>query len=121
MRDQADTRGRRGRGVDAPPADTGINELRPATRPDLLTGYHMARNARPTAAKRNREKNLIEKRQQKESRRRDFKDQKTDAPRIAGVDSDIANIVPGPQPLADWQLEAKAEEEAAEQDEEGQA
>ena len=67
----------------------------------------MARNARPTAAKREREKALNERRQQKadaapgrqaaEGRR------KRRAP--DGVDPDIADITPGPQPLADWQLE----------------
>ena len=65
----------------------------------------MARNARPTAAKREREKTLNERRQQKAARRQDAKQRKTDIPRPQGVDPDIADIVPGPQPLADWQLE----------------
>lgn len=67
----------------------------------------MARNARPTAAKREREKALTERRQQKEARRRDAKDRKaTDGPRDDdGVDPDIAGIELGPQPLAEWQLE----------------
>ena len=73
----------------------------------------MARNARPTAAKREREKNLTERRQQKAARRRDAKDRKSTEPRRPdGVDPDIADIALGPQPLADWQIdeaEAKGE------------
>jgi hypothetical protein len=66
----------------------------------------MARNARPTAAKREREKALSERRQQKAARRQDAKQRKASQPRPAdGVDPDIADIVPGPQPPADWQLE----------------
>jgi len=65
----------------------------------------MARNTRPTAAKREREKALIERRQQKEARRRDSKDRHDVGQRRDGTDPDIAGIVPGPQPLADWQIE----------------
>lgn len=66
----------------------------------------MARNARPTAAKREREKTLNERRQMKAARRRDVKEQKATQPRRAdGVDPDIAGITLGPQPLADWQTE----------------
>jgi hypothetical protein len=43
----------------------------------------MARNARPTAAKREREKALIERRQQKAARRQDAKDRKTTTDRAA--------------------------------------
>jgi hypothetical protein len=66
----------------------------------------MARNARPTAAKREREKALSERRQQKAARRQDAKVRKASQPRPTdGVDPDIEGIVPGPQPPADWQLE----------------
>lgn len=66
----------------------------------------MARNARPTAAKREREKALSERRQQKAARRQAEKQRKAGQQRPTdGVDPDIAGIVPGPQPLADWQLE----------------
>jgi hypothetical protein len=66
----------------------------------------MARNARPTAAKREREKALTERRKEKEARRRDAKDRKsTSGPRADGVDPDIADIKLGPQPLAEWQVE----------------
>ena len=68
----------------------------------------MARNTRPTAAKREREKSLIERRQQKEARRRDAKDRPS-GPREDGVDPDLAGIVPGPQPLADWQIDEEEE------------
>ena len=65
----------------------------------------MARNTRPTAAKREREKALIERRQQKEARRRDSKDRQDSGARKDGIDPDIAGIVPGPQPPADWQID----------------
>ena len=66
----------------------------------------MARNARPTAAKREREKALIERRQQKAARRQDAKDRKgTAGSDPTGADPDIAHIKLGPQPPADWQVE----------------
>ena len=66
----------------------------------------MARNARPTAAKREREKALNERRKEKEARRRDAKERKATAPDAPeGEDPDIAGIKLGPQPLADWQIE----------------
>lgn len=49
----------------------------------------------------------------KEVRRREVKEQKAMAPQPPpGVDPDIADITPGPQPLADWQLELVEEETA---------
>jgi hypothetical protein len=66
----------------------------------------MARNARPTAAKREREKALTERRKEKEARRRDAKERKAvSSPREEGVDPDIAHIKLGPQPLEDWQVD----------------
>ena len=66
----------------------------------------MARNARPTAAKREREKALTERRQQKAARRRDAKERKAaSGPRADGVDPDIAGIKLGPQPPAEWQVD----------------
>ena len=66
----------------------------------------MARNARPTAAKREREKALSERRQQKAARRQAEKQRKEGQTRPSdGIDPDIADIIPGPQPLADWQVE----------------
>jgi hypothetical protein len=78
----------------------------------------MGRNARPTQAKRAREKDLLERRQMKNQRRQDVKEQKAMAPPPPpGVDPDIDGITAGPQPLADWQLEVLEEEngEAAEE------
>jgi hypothetical protein len=72
----------------------------------------MARNARPTAAKREREKALSEKRQQKAAKRQDAKQRKEGQERPAdGIDPDIADIVPGPQPLADWQIEDQQDQQ----------
>ena len=67
----------------------------------------MARNARPTAAKREREKKLIEQRQQKAARRLDAKERKGSGhqPAADGSDPDIAHIKLGPQPPADWQVD----------------
>jgi hypothetical protein len=65
----------------------------------------MARNARPTAAKREREKALIERRQQKAARRLDAKARKSEEKSEADGDPDIAHIKLGPQPPADWQLD----------------
>jgi hypothetical protein len=66
----------------------------------------MARNARPTAAKREREKALLERRQQKAAKRLDTKQTKgSSSTSSGGEDPDIAHIKLGPQPPADWQLE----------------
>jgi hypothetical protein len=71
----------------------------------------MARNTRPTAAKREREKSLNERRKEKEARRRDVKDRKlTAGPRPDGIDPDIADIKLGPQPLADWQIDEQEQQ-----------
>jgi hypothetical protein len=59
----------------------------------------MTSRSRPTQAKRAREKALQEKRQQKAARRQDAKERKDNTPnRADGIDPDIADIVPGPQP-----------------------
>ena len=69
----------------------------------------MARNARPTAAKREREKALLERRQQKAARRLDAKERKTThRPAANGDDPDIAHIKLGPQPPADWQVDEES-------------
>ena len=71
----------------------------------------MARNARPTAAKREREKSLLERRQQKAARRLESKERRdTASPKRDGEDPDIAHIKLGPQPLADWQIEDEQNE-----------
>ena len=69
----------------------------------------MSSRSRPTQAKRAREKALQEKRLQKAARRQDAKERRDSTPsRADGVDPDIADIVPGPQPhpfLDDDELE----------------
>ena len=72
----------------------------------------MAQRSRPTLMKREREKARMEKQKMKEARRADRSQRPTDRPGD-GIDPDIAHIKPGPQPLADWQLELQ--EEAAEE------
>jgi hypothetical protein len=72
----------------------------------------MTNRSRPTQAKRAREKALQEKRQQKAARRQDAKERKDIGPsRADGVDPDIADIVPGPQPhpfLDDDEIEGES-------------
>ena len=70
----------------------------------------MAHRSRPTTNKRQREQARIAKRNDKAARLADRKrvGDRSDLP--AGVDPDIADIRPGPQPLADWQIEVEEEE-----------
>jgi len=70
----------------------------------------MAHRSRPTTNKRQREQARIAKRNDKAARLADRKrtGDRSDLP--AGVGPDIADIRPGPQPLADWQIEETAEE-----------
>lgn len=68
----------------------------------------MAQRSRPTLMKREREKARMEKQKMKEARRADRSQRPTDRPGD-GIDPDIAHIKPGPQPLADWQLELQEE------------
>jgi len=69
----------------------------------------MAHRSRPTTNKRQREQARIAKRNDKAARLAERK-RTADRPDIpAGVDPDIADIRPGPQPLADWQLEVEEE------------
>jgi hypothetical protein len=59
--------------------------------------------------KREREKARVERQKMKEARRAD-RAQRPSERRTDGVDPDIAHIKPGPQPLADWQVEDVQEE-----------
>jgi len=69
----------------------------------------MAHRSRPTTNKRQREQARIAKRNDKAARLAERK-RSADRPDIpAGVDPDIADIRPGPQPLADWQIEVEEE------------
>lgn len=68
----------------------------------------MAGYGRPSAAKRQRERALAERRREKLAHRVETKHERqrsrsTDAP--DGIDPDIAHIVPGPQPPLPWQVE----------------
>jgi len=76
----------------------------------------MAQRSRPTLMKREREKARMEKQKMKEARRADRAQRPSDRG-TDGVDPDIAHIKPGPQPLADWQLDVQ--EEAADDTKEG--
>ena len=73
----------------------------------------MSSRSRPTQAKRAREKALMEKRQMKAAKRQDTKERKVNTPRPDGIDPDIADIVPGPQPhpfLDDEEIEEEQEQ-----------
>ena len=70
----------------------------------------MAQRSRPTLMKREREKARMERQKMKEARRADRSQRPSDRA-ASGIDPDIAHIKPGPQPLADWQIDP-AEEEA---------
>ncbi len=70
----------------------------------------MAQRSRPTLMKREREKARMERQKMKEARRADRSQRPSNRPN-EGIDPDIAHIKPGPQPLADWQLEVQEEEQ----------
>jgi hypothetical protein len=71
----------------------------------------MAHRSRPTTNKRQREQARIAKRNDKAARLADRAKRSTDRSDLPpGVDPDIADIRPGPQPLADWQIEPEEEE-----------
>ena len=53
--------------------------------------------ARPTQAKRQRERAQADRRKEKFQRRQETKSHRTTSPRPAGEDPDIAGIQPGPQ------------------------
>jgi hypothetical protein len=66
----------------------------------------MARNRKNTAAKRQRERALAERRQEKLAKRIEARrHHPSPADGADGNDPDIAGIVPGPQPLQAWQVE----------------
>ena len=70
----------------------------------------MAHRSRPTTNKRQREQARIAKRNDKAARLADRKRVGDRSELPAGVDPDIADIRPGPQPLADWQIDEAPEE-----------
>ncbi len=66
----------------------------------------MAQRSRPTITKRQREQARIAKQKDKAARRAE-RSQRVRTPSTPdGVDPDIADIRPGPQPPADWQIES---------------
>jgi len=74
----------------------------------------MAHRSRPTTNKRQREQARIAKRNDKAARLADRAKGATDRAGLpAGVDPDIADIQPGPQPLADWQIDPEEKPEEA--------
>jgi hypothetical protein len=64
----------------------------------------MAHRTRPTLLKREREKARVERQKSKQARREE-KAKRPATRSEGGVDPDIAHIQPGPQPLADWQID----------------
>ena len=72
----------------------------------------MAHRSRPTTNKRQREQARIAKRNDKAARLADRKRAAESRVLPDGVDPDIAGIRPGPQPLADWQIETTDEEKS---------
>ena len=71
-----------------------------------VTQQKMAQRSRPTITKRQREQARITKQKDKAARRAERARRDPGAPASPdGVDPDIADIRPGPQPLADWQIE----------------
>jgi hypothetical protein len=65
----------------------------------------MAQRSRPTITKRQREQARIAKQKDKAARRAEKAQRPRPSGGNGGVDPDIADIRPGPQPLADWQIE----------------
>jgi hypothetical protein len=71
----------------------------------------MAQRSRPTVTKRQREQARMTKQKEKAAKRaeRSRQDRSTDRQAPDGVDPDIADIRPGPQPPAWWQVDTDEE------------
>lgn len=67
----------------------------------------MAQRSRPTITKRQREQARITKQKDKAARRAERARRGPSTPSPDGIDPDIAGIRPGPQPLADWQIDTE--------------
>jgi hypothetical protein len=67
----------------------------------------MAQRSRPTITKRQREQARITKQKDKAARRAEKSRRGPSSPTPDGIDPDIADIRPGPQPLADWQIDTE--------------
>ncbi len=64
----------------------------------------MASNHQMTQKKRNRERNQVERREEKAEKKESRKDEKAarQALKDSGIDPDLMDIVPGPQPPTKW-------------------
>jgi hypothetical protein len=71
----------------------------------------MAQRSRPTVTKRQREQARITKQKEKAAKRAEKSRTTPDRPASDGVDPDIADIRPGPQPPAWWQVDEEEEPE----------
>jgi len=71
----------------------------------------MAQRSRPTVTKRQREQARMTKQKEKAAKRaeRSRQDRSADRQASDGIDPDIADIRPGPQPPAEWQVEGDEE------------
>ncbi len=66
----------------------------------------MASRPRPTHLKREREKAKQQRRNDKVAKRQEAAERKSQQPTRSGnFDPDLDGIVPGPQPLQDWQVD----------------
>ena len=65
----------------------------------------MAQRSRPTITKRQREQARLTKQKDKAARRAERSKREPSMRPSDGADPDIADIKPGPQPLAPWQIE----------------
>ena len=73
----------------------------------------MAQRSRPTVTKRQREQARVTKQKEKAAKRAERSRQdRSDRHTPDGVDPDIADIRPGPQPPAWWQVEGEDEKES---------
>jgi hypothetical protein len=70
-------------------------------------GISVAGSSAFSGGKRARERQRAEKKAEKEERRKKRQSEKAQGDAPAGVDPDIAHIVPGPQPAADDELESQ--------------
>jgi hypothetical protein len=80
----------------------------------------LAKNSRPTAQKRAREKGRVDRQKEKDQRRTEARERRAAAPpRPLDEDPDIAGIRPGPQPRPDWLEDEPLEAEEPETPETG--
>jgi hypothetical protein len=77
----------------------------------------MAMRSRPTIMKRQRERARQMKAKEKFAKRLERGQQPDERPVLEdGADPDIADIKPGPQPLADWQIDEEPEKASEEEE-----